>query len=309
MSIVRYGSEIVLKHATTGQFLSSPGVAYSHQGSSKQDQVTCIKAINSKCYWIVKPPHGYSDDYLYGQQISRDSIIRLENRASCKNLHSHVNAPSPISKQGEVTCYVGAVKGKGDFNDNWWVELEGTEPLKTGSRFRLTHTSTGYALHSHNSSDPTLTSGQQEVTGYMQRDHNDFWIVDAAYGPLVPPQFSSHAAASNWLSVVHLAASIASISGITLLFLGATLKSVTLAKLLSTVFAVSLNIGIASIIGLLLLQIHRVLKLRLRVKLWIFALWTTGIPLGASVVVFICWVTFKHILPILAKLLGELFGP
>ena len=39
------------------------------------------------------------------------------------------------------------------------------------------HVATGAALHSHRASDPRLTAGQQEVTGYADRDVNDWWTV------------------------------------------------------------------------------------------------------------------------------------
>jgi dolichyl-phosphate-mannose--protein O-mannosyl transferase len=97
MAIIRYGSEIILRHEPTGGFLRSPGVPYRHPKSSQQDQVTCPTAIDSKSYWIVMPPHGYPDDYLYGQPIPDGAVLRLENRASRKHLHSHGNAPLPVS--------------------------------------------------------------------------------------------------------------------------------------------------------------------------------------------------------------------
>jgi hypothetical protein len=146
------------------------------------------------------------------------------------------------------------------------------------------------------------------VTCYPRRDDNDFWVVEAVNGPLVPLEFSNHEGALRWLSVVHLAASIASISGITLLFLGTTLKSVTLAKLLATVFATSLVIGIASLVFLLLLRIHRSLKLRLWHGLSVPAMWMTGGALAFAVVVFLWWATFKYAAPLLQTTLEELFG-
>ena len=42
---------------------------------------------------------------------------------------------------------------------------------------RLVHVATGVALHSHRRSDPQLTAGQQEVTGFDGRDGNDWWTV------------------------------------------------------------------------------------------------------------------------------------
>src|SRR5947208_1841427 len=110
MPTIRYGSEIVLRHEPTKGYLRSPAVPYSHPNSSSQDQVTCTAAVDSKAYWIVKPPDRYPDDHLYGQPVQNGAILRFENRASRKHLHSH-NAPEPLSGKGgqhEVTCYVAS---------------------------------------------------------------------------------------------------------------------------------------------------------------------------------------------------------
>lgn len=90
MSVVQYGSEIVLRHQNTKKLLSAPGVPYCHPNSSGQDQVTCASTESSKCIWIVKPPDGYPDDHLFGESVGNGAFVRLENRAWRKNLHSHL---------------------------------------------------------------------------------------------------------------------------------------------------------------------------------------------------------------------------
>src|SRR5580700_1285771 len=148
MANIRYGSEVVLRHEPTQFFLCAPGGQYTHPHSSHQGQITCRNNIDSKCIWIIKAPHLYPDDYLFGQPVPNNAIIRLENRSTAKTLHSHGNTPSPLSNQGEVTCYGEA--GLGDFNDNWRIEIsELKTPLSTDFEFRLIHTLTNYALHSH----------------------------------------------------------------------------------------------------------------------------------------------------------------
>jgi len=148
MAIIRYGSEIILRHEPTRGFLRSPGVPYRHPKSSQQDQVTCLSTIDSKSSWFVKPPYGYPDDYLYGQPIQDGAVLRLENRASRKHLHSHGNAPSPVSNQQEVTCFINR-DGSGDLNDNWILQIDRKKIFETNTPFRLIHTLTGCALHSH----------------------------------------------------------------------------------------------------------------------------------------------------------------
>ncbi|MGO8988034.1 MAG: MIR domain-containing protein [bacterium] len=307
MPEVRYGSEIILRHRLTGYFLSAPGVPYGHPQTSAQDQVTCVNTVNAKCLWIVKPPHGYPDDYLYGHPVGNGALIRLENRASRKNLHSHLNHPSPVSHQFEITCFGN--NGVGDLNDNWKLEIEGNEILQTQLRLRLIHTLTNVALHSHTgASHPQWTSGQQEVTGFPLRDDNDYWIVETVYGPIVPLRLSTDGKAAPWISVFQVAASIASITGITLLFLGATLRTTSFVQLLSTLLASIFTLGILTTLTMLLLQMHRFLRLRLRFRGWILAMWMTCTPLGLGGSLYLWRVIFRFASSELEPLLRELFG-
>ena len=75
-----------------------------------------------------------------------------------------------------MTCF--GTNGTGDGNDNWKVEVEGGGTWAFGKRLRLVHVNTGCTLHSHAWwSHPTYTAGQQEVTGFVGRDDNDWWYL------------------------------------------------------------------------------------------------------------------------------------
>jgi hypothetical protein len=303
MATIRYGSQIVLQHVATNQILYSPGVPYDHRGTSGQDQVKCRNNSNSKSIWILKPPDKYPDDYLYGQPVQSGAIVRLENRASGKNLHSHPIHPSPLSNQGEVTCAGEA--GNCDINDNWWLECD-SKVFETGREFRLVHTATRYALHSHGDRKDDLG---QEVTGYSGRDRNDLWKVTNAYGPIVMPMFPLTGKASSWLAVLNLAASIASITGVTFLVLGASLRTTSFAQLLSVIIAVLLVIGTTWTLMLLLLEAHRQLRLRRRAAAWLVALWTTGSGVGFVLILYLLQVISVFRSTQIEPLLREVFGP
>ena len=283
MQDIRYGSEIVLQHEISKLFLRSPGVPYTNPGASGQDQVTCAAKIDSRSIWIVKPPHKYPDDYLFGQPVPKDAVFRLENRATRKNLHSHPGITSPLSRQGEVTCY--GEPGEGDFNDNWRLEIDGEQiNLESESKFRLIHTITNYALHSH--VDRHYENGDQEVTGFPNRDANDFWTVVRVHGPIIPPTISSGGKAATWLSILNIMASAASITGVTFLVLGASLQTSSFAQLLSATIAVLIIFGIVCALFLLLLEIHRNLRLKMRPGAWLLVVWTTGSGIGVLVVLY-----------------------
>ncbi len=306
MHTVSYGSEIVLKHAATGLFLSSPAIPHCHPGGSDQDQVTCIDAPNAKCYWLVKAANGYPEGHLYGEPVADRSVIRLENSGSRRNLHCHGH-PAPVSKeQLEVTCY--GKDGKGDANDDWVVEVEGNRPAGAKSKLRLVHCPTGAALHSHPTSSPQFTSGQQEVTGFRSRDDNDFWVVEAVHGPLLPPAPAVHGRTSTWLAWVHFFGSVASVSGITLLFLGSTLQSASSASLLWTILSVMLNLGIATLIVHGLRRVHRRSKVGLGPWPSLVVTSCIGVPIGCVVFVSLLWAMLKWAEPTLTQMLLDLLG-
>jgi hypothetical protein len=302
MATIRYGSQVVLQHNATQKILYSPGVPYVHNGASGQDQVKCKNQIDAKSIWIVKPPDKYPDNYLYGLPVQAGAIVRLENRATGKNLHSHANIPSPLSGQGEVTC--AGLNGECDINDNWWLELD-SKVFETDRTFKLIHTATRYALHSHG--DRTDALGQ-EVTGYSGRDPNDNWKVITIFGPIVSPLLSSTGKASSWLAVLNLAASVASISGVTFLVLGASLKTTSFAQLLSVIIMALLVFGSIWTLILLLFEVHRQLKLRMRSAGWLVALWTTGSGVGLIIILYLLQFISVFRSAAIEPLLQEIFG-
>lgn len=171
---VRYGSVIKLNHDVTGLTLHSHSRNYEHPGSSGQQQVTAFMGSNEDDLWLVKGPHNFPDNYNVGEAVLQDDIIRLEHVNTERNLHSHSDAPSPVSGQQEVTGY--GKGGTGDTNDNWRVDLEYKGVWRQGDRVRFIHQQTDVALHSHSDANlPNWGCNQQEVTGFSGRDRNDWW--------------------------------------------------------------------------------------------------------------------------------------
>jgi endonuclease/exonuclease/phosphatase family metal-dependent hydrolase len=169
-----YGDVIKLRHGATGHILHSHGASYGHPGSSRQQQITAFAAADDNDYWLVKGPHGTPDDHRRGQPVRHGEVIRLEHVATRRNLHSHAGFPSPRTGQQEVTGF--GANGQGDGNDDWRIEVEDAGAWEAGERVRLIHVNTNHALHSHAGlSHPQWTLGQQEVTGFPQRDDNDWW--------------------------------------------------------------------------------------------------------------------------------------
>lgn len=177
-----YGATIRLKHLPTVGGLHSHPHNYGHPGSSGQQQITAYGGIDYNDYWRLKGAHGSPNGFRAGQPIIHGEVIRLEHVATTRNLHSHIDVPSPVTGQQEVTCF--GLNGSGDENDNWRVEVEGGGPWTFGKRARLIHVLSGHALHSHAGySHPQWTMGQQEVTCYAGRDDNDWWYLTEIQAP------------------------------------------------------------------------------------------------------------------------------
>ncbi|HZW93283.1 MAG TPA: MIR domain-containing protein [Candidatus Eremiobacteraceae bacterium] len=173
---IRYGDTIKLIHKRTGCSLHSHNIPYSHNYSSKQQQVTAFAGADTNDYWIVKKPHGLGKFVGKGYPVPNHDIIRLEHRNTTRNLHSHTGKPSPITAQQEVTAY--GTDGVGDTNDNWRIDVEDGGEWRENVAIRLIHVGSGCALHSHGGhGHPQFTAGQQEVTCFSDRDENDFWFA------------------------------------------------------------------------------------------------------------------------------------
>lgn len=172
---VKYGDTIRLKHVNTNHVLHSHRIINTHPYSSGQQQVTAYSGHDSNDYWLIKGQHGLSPDKKDRQVVRDGDVIRLEHVPTKRNLHSHSNIPSPLAGQQEVTAF--GENGEGDVNDNWQVEVNGKGIWYEKKRIRLIHLETHHALHSHaGHSHGQFTEGQQEVTCFYGRDHNDFWV-------------------------------------------------------------------------------------------------------------------------------------
>jgi len=171
---LRTGATLRLSHAWTGRSLHSHPAVYTHRGTSGQQQVTTFGGSDDNDLWCLAGPHGTPPNDG-GHVLSNGDVVRVRHVVTGRNLHSHAGFPSPLTGQQEVTAF--GTDGVGDTNDDWRVEVDGGGPWLAGSRLRLVHVATGVALHSHHRSDPRLTSGQDEVTGFGGRDQNDWWTV------------------------------------------------------------------------------------------------------------------------------------
>ena len=180
---IRYRSLVKLIHESTGQALHSHSLPLYHPGSSGQQQVTCYGGADSNDYWRVKAPHGYDEFAKKGLRIATGSVLRLEHYETRKNLHSHDTNRSPVSGQQEISAF--GTDGSGDTNDNWRVDLQDGGDWLDGQLVRLVHVNTGAALHSHKGIEhPSYTAGQQEVTGYSERNRDDLWRALLVRGKL-----------------------------------------------------------------------------------------------------------------------------
>jgi hypothetical protein len=176
-SKIKYGSVIYLQHVSTGTFLKSLPKPYRHPGTSGQQMVVAsLEKIEQTC-WLVKGPHRLGNNYPIGEEVNNGSIVRLEHCLTCTNLHSHGDRLSPLTKQQEVTCI--GTNGSCDENDDWIIQIPGGGAWCFGQHIKLIHVNTSKALHSHGGqSHPVFTDGEQEVTGFQERDDNDLWCAE-----------------------------------------------------------------------------------------------------------------------------------
>lgn len=174
-----FGNVIKLKHSVTGKSISSHIFPYNHVGTSGQQVTFASNIDDTNDLWKIKGPHEQPDNFRLGYSVRHGDVIRLEHKATKKNLHSHPGFPSPITLQQEVTCY--GQNGVGDSNDNWRLEIEGGGIWEAGKRIRLIHINTNHALHSHfDHNFPIFPfTNQQEVTCFKNRDDNDWWYLSA----------------------------------------------------------------------------------------------------------------------------------
>lgn len=173
-NFVRYGVPIKLRHFITGKLLHSHRVNYA--SGSRQQQVTAYGKNDYRDWWVIKANHDSICYAAIGDSVLNGDKITLEHLDTKKHLHSHINYYSPITNEGEITCF--GDNGEGDTNDDWVVELQGKsegEEWGVRDKVRLIHVNTNYALHSRNIE---LSPDQQEVTGNSDRDDEDLWVIE-----------------------------------------------------------------------------------------------------------------------------------
>jgi len=175
---VKFGDTIKLMHLNTKAALHSHDLKYSHPNTSYQQQVTAFKHNNRDDFWKLKASHNLGDYTNLGKPLEYGEKIRLEHVPTRRNLHSHGNHTSPVTKQQEVTC--AGENGICDFNDDWVVERPagavGGGYVNFGETVRLRHNATGAYLHSHNQNFHVQPGNiQQEVTCFRNNDTNDNW--------------------------------------------------------------------------------------------------------------------------------------
>lgn len=165
---VSTGDTVKLSHVWTGLTLHSHDLPYTHPGSDGLQQVTCFAGSDDNDRWLLVG----TDGTPAGTGLRDGSVVRLRHVSTGRWLRSAAGVRSPLSRQQQVSASDTA-----DASADWRVEVVDARPWTAGARVRLVHVATDAALHSHRASDPRLTAGQQEVTGFRERDVNDWWTV------------------------------------------------------------------------------------------------------------------------------------
>ncbi len=162
------GDTVRLAHTWTGLVLHGPDRPYVHPGTDGLHQVTCATGPHDDDRWLLVGTGGAPA----GTDLHDGSVVRLRNLSTGRWLRSTRGIASPVTHQQQVST--------GDTADeaaDWRLEVAGDRPWTAGARIRLVHVATGAALHSHRRSDGRLTGGEHEVTGFPERDDNDWWTV------------------------------------------------------------------------------------------------------------------------------------
>jgi hypothetical protein len=279
---VKYNLLIRLKHNATEHFLASLDRPYCHPGNSGQQMVVASLARERETLWIVKGPHPLNDNSLLGQPVKHGDKIRLEHMQTTRNLHSHGDRQSPITKYQEVTAY--GFNGIGDANDDWIVKIEGGGVWEFGKEARLVHALTNKILHSHSGhQDPILTAGEQEVVGYPYPpgDSNDIWLaslgVDANQAARKTEsskeEFVQPIKKRTVLDLISIAGSIASITGWTLVTITKSFQAVNLEEIISYFVSSLLLVGLVMVVISTLSQWKTTIDFRPRPMLWMTGFW------------------------------------
>ncbi|XP_069592024.1 protein O-mannosyl-transferase 2 isoform X8 [Ranitomeya imitator] len=178
-----YGSVITLKNVRTAAgYLHSHWHLYPEGVGARQQQVTTYSHKDPNNLWMVKKHNAeYGNDSDSALEfVHHGDLIRLEHKATGRNLHSHQREAPLTKKHLQVTAY--GTNGSGDSNDFWRIEVTGgkNKVKVLRSQIRLLHLSTGCALGSSGKTLPKWGWEQGEVTcsPYLRESPNTLWSVE-----------------------------------------------------------------------------------------------------------------------------------
>ncbi|XP_069592011.1 protein O-mannosyl-transferase 2 isoform X6 [Ranitomeya imitator] len=176
-----YGSVITLKNVRTAAgYLHSHWHLYPEGVGARQQQVTTYSHKDPNNLWMVKKHNAEYDSDSALEFVHHGDLIRLEHKATGRNLHSHQREAPLTKKHLQVTAY--GTNGSGDSNDFWRIEVTGgkNKVKVLRSQIRLLHLSTGCALGSSGKTLPKWGWEQGEVTcsPYLRESPNTLWSVE-----------------------------------------------------------------------------------------------------------------------------------
>ncbi|MDD2710715.1 MAG: hypothetical protein PHV34_22270 [Verrucomicrobiae bacterium] len=305
---IRYGMQIRLRHCSTGSLLKSSNRSYCHPGGSGQQIVNASALKDNSTVWIVKGAHELGGSYPTGEEVKQEDVIRLEHVATHKNLHSHNDHPSPLTRQQEVTAY--GADGIGDDNDNWVVKLSGSRLWTFGIQVRLVHKNTSMALHSHSGyAHPLFTAGDQEVTAFDSSDSNDFWQCNPEDQLPLETRFKLPLLPKlNWMNTLSVAGSIASITGWTILTLKESLRNQVFVNSLAFLFSTLLILGILLLLTSWLISRYMRFTFNPQPKLKVAGFWLLTGPIYLLLLLVAWRICSLIALAVLSPLLKWIFG-
>jgi len=140
VTALRLGSEIRLR-SQNGEYLFAGNFIPQRQHGSRQKGVGIQKeADDTNTVWLIKEAHNHLENLRKSPEVPAEAVIRLENRATSGNLHSH-SGPRTIGGQQEVTCFGRLLQG--DTSDDWRISLTPDINQPSGLSARLKHVATG----------------------------------------------------------------------------------------------------------------------------------------------------------------------
>ncbi|KAM4014562.1 protein O-mannosyl-transferase 2 isoform 2-T2 [Anomaloglossus baeobatrachus] len=176
-----YGSVVTLKNVRTAAgYLHSHWHLYPEGVGSRQQQVTTYSHKDYNNLWRVMKADAECDIEFTPEFVHHGDLIRLEHKATGRNLHSHQREAPLTKKHLQVTAY--GTNGTGDSNDFWRIEVTGgkSKVKVLRSQIRLRHLSTGCVLGSSGKTLPKWGWEQGEVTcsPYLRETPSTLWSVE-----------------------------------------------------------------------------------------------------------------------------------